>query len=218
MKLHQLAWSAAAIVTTLVFLLCAERPQAWGRVCYVKARKIGELSNNWFIVCPVLKLLKSFINWICLKRFCLIPLVIGLVPWILHGVFSLIALIFIVVPFAGYSLAEKNFQEWVINADYCKPIATKQERQLIEESLGIKGEKPTVTSCLELWRDGVLVRKGRHVVSTNTHVILFDPDSGRVWREPIGDVSRRPSELTVTELNAKINELKHQPEQQQTVE
>lgn len=95
--------------------------------------------------------------------------------------------------------ASAHLGTWVVAAEYCVPLSNRDARS---STHGNKPEKPedsslviNVTPCLFLWKNDAVVAKGRHIVSTNSHIVLFDPSSGEVRLEPIDGVSVRMDDI-----------------------
>jgi len=137
--------------------------------------------------------IKNFKIWLISNRFALLPLGIGAIPLIAWAAITPLFLAPALIPWVGYELAKHHFQKWVIEADYCNPIHSKQDRlaQSKQISANIDGKSANLALCLALWKDGVPIAEGRHIVSTSSHIMLFDPISGNVWSEPLNGISIR---------------------------
>lgn len=116
------------------------------------------------------------------------------IPWLLVVLVSAAVAIFVIIPSAGYEGAMRHFNTWVISAEHCSPILSRSER-LNPVNIHPFGQefKAKTTPCLSIWKDGTLLAEGRHITSTDSTVILFDPVSGNVVIEPTEGRSIRVS-------------------------
>lgn len=113
------------------------------------------------------------------------PLCLIFVPWVMYLVVFLAAVVSI-VPVWGWTVASRDFTQWIVDADYCTPTPTREDRMALSKKDGngsssgdMNGAKPTVTPCVAIIKDGARLAQGRHITSTSTHVILFDPITGK---------------------------------------
>jgi hypothetical protein len=144
------------------------------------------------------QLISRFYQWVKRERCCLIPAVFfSAIPWVIVLILAVTALSFSIVPVIGYSAARAQFHKWIVNSEFCSPLASRAERIEPLKKLDSKAtaKEITITPCLSLWKDKALVVKGRHITSTDRHVILFNPESGKVYIEPIEGVSMEVSGL-----------------------
>ncbi|MGX9937232.1 hypothetical protein ACVFVO_17735 [Advenella kashmirensis] len=146
------------------------------------------------------RMLLSCGQWLSKEKICFSPLIIfSALPFILIWGMSAIAILFVIIPFVGDGAASAHLGTWVVAAEYCVPLSNRDARS---STHGNKPEKPedsslviNVTPCLFLWKNDAVVAKGRHIVSTNSHIVLFDPSSGEVRLEPIDGVSVRMDDI-----------------------
>jgi len=171
----------------------------------------------WIKICELLRKalhpskIYAIRNWLILNRLFLLPLSLGAIPPVIWAVIASLFLMPAIIPFFGFNLANQHFQKWVVAPKYCMPIYSRQERLEYPNEIDVEIAKidAEITKnsvlCLELWNDreptGIV---GRHIASTSSHVMLFDPDSGTVWREPLGQLSIRRTGPTRKELRDKI--------------
>ncbi|CAB3882547.1 hypothetical protein [Achromobacter deleyi] len=201
-KLLALISSGIGAAATVLFLII--RIRASRRSVYR-----GNKSSSWvFARIPVVKQLLGFGRWLFKEKLYLAPLVIGAaVPWVVITVMMAVVFLFAMVPLAGYSSAKAYFHTWIISADYCTPLSSRVERLSSagrkKESDG-RSEKVKIITCLDVWKSGKLIAGGRHVVSTDRHIILFNAVTGDVRVESLNDVSVHLNGLSATELRRVI--------------
>lgn len=138
---------------------------------------------------------RSVQQWFRKRAVNLIPLVMGIIAPLAGALALMLATIpFITIPIIGYTSASAHFNKWIVSAEYCSPIRSRSERlNFFNIHAGPPSRKSKTTPCLSLWQDGALVAEGRHVASTDSTVILFDPVSGNVVIEPTEGRSIRVS-------------------------
>lgn len=144
------------------------------------------------------------VQWLRRQALSFTPLAIGAaVPWLLIILIKMAIAMFVVLPYVGYEGALRHFDTWVVSAELCSPIRGRNERLNpfnINASPPRQEYKAKTTPCLSLWQDGAPVAEGRHITSTDSTVILFDPVSGNVVIEPTEGRSIRVSGPSATVL------------------
>jgi len=108
-----------------------------------------------------------------------IPLMLALMI-VLSSFFSM-------VPMIGLSAGTKHIQDDVILPKQCAPILSREDRV---KNIGLKkSNKKTETyaQCIKIIDGEKTIASGRIVYSTTDVIVLFDPDTGAVWREAIGN-------------------------------
>lgn len=148
------------------------------------------------------------LRWLRRQALSFTPLAIGAaVPWLLIILMKMAITVFVILPYAGYKGALLHFDTWVVSAEFCSPIRGRNERLNpfnLNASPSRQEYKTKITPCLSLWQDGALVAEGRHVASTDSTVILFDPVSGNVEIEPTEGRSMRLSGPSAAVLNDQL--------------
>jgi hypothetical protein len=108
-------------------------------------------------------------------------------------------ILFSILPAIGYSAAKAHLHTWIVAAEYCAPLTNREDRLSRNSNRPEKSEDSStmakITPCLLLWKNGFVIAKGRHIVSTNSHIVLFDPESGEVRLEPIDGVFVRTGSI-----------------------
>jgi len=146
-----------------------------------------------------------FGRWLFKEKWCLIPgLIISAIPWLCIYFMGFVLILFAGIPAIGYGIANDYLHRWIVDAEYCAPVSSREERLRIKASDVASRRKPSedarLTPCLSLWKDGVLIGEGRHVASTDKYIILFDPVTGGVNLEPANGVTIRLKGMSASEL------------------
>ncbi len=162
--------------------------------------KFGEkLKSNFYENKTKGNFLFSIIKWTYKERLFFLPTIIGgLIPSLaVLIIFSFIAL-FAFIPILGFDAAKQHLQSWYIEADYCSPLVSREDRIIIKNNQKTKTTKnenqKKSTPCLAIWKNGILIANGRFIASSNNHIITFNPKNGDVHMEPIDGASVRVSD------------------------
>lgn len=114
-------------------------------------------------------------------------------PFLFIGALLFILLLISTVPILGSQLGAQYFWKFVITPSTCEPIRSKAA---LEQVLSTPRKKTaaavSTANCVALLKDASQVAIGRVVVSTPAAIVLFEPDSGSIWRVPIGDLTVQP--------------------------
>lgn len=111
--------------------------------------------------------------------------------WVLGGVLVAVAFLLAAVPLLGFATGKLSLHEWVIEPEICiepqsRALRLKQAQrgQDQERDRSSKERKPVPgATCVQVRPEGTEEpRQGRLVVSTAHWAVLFDPESGSVWR------------------------------------
>ncbi|MGB7196098.1 MAG: hypothetical protein WBD81_21800 [Collimonas pratensis] len=133
------------------------------------------------------------------------------VPFILALMIALSSF-FSMIPMIGFYAGTKHIQDDVILPKQCAPILSREERI---KNIGIKKNNKTTETyaqCIKITEGDKTIASGRVVFGTTDVLVLFDPNSGAVWREAIGNrtieaVSQLPkSKLTDTQAISPTND------------
>ncbi|WP_125472348.1 hypothetical protein [Achromobacter aegrifaciens] len=146
-------------------------------------------------------------RWLRKEIISFIPLAaLSIAPWLLIFAMKTVLILFALLPYLGYVGAMKQLQTWIVSAEHCTPIGSRNERLILSDlpkASAQQENKSKATPCLALWRNGSMIAEGRHVASTGSTIILFDPVSGNVTIEPTEGSSLRLhglSAMTLKEL------------------
>lgn len=146
-----------------------------------------------------LRFLERCRGWLGERKFCFLPLGLNLVVWGIYIGACVLMLLIAITPLLGFVASKHHFQQWAVGAEQCAPVLNRAQRLEIAKADSVK-EQPKVektariVACLALWRDTDQLAWGRLVTSTSSHIVLFNPDSGVVVAEPLGDISIRTYE------------------------
>lgn len=110
----------------------------------------------------------------------LIALPLVLVMSVILTVFPVVVLS--VFPAIGMTAGEAHIQKYVIGPARCEPVFNRKIRLA-----GITRTKEPTATCLKVTNDRRSLGVGRSVFVTSSAVILFNPDTGTVWRAPTKD-------------------------------
>jgi hypothetical protein len=157
---------------------------------------------------PGLDLMLSCGHWLRKEKLSLIPLAAcSIAPWLVVLLIALALLLFTALPVMGHNGAMKHLHTWTIAAEYCTPLSSRDNTLNSHNRSTEKGDqessrmaKAKMTPCLSLWKNGSLIAEGRHVASTASHIVLFDPATGDVRREPTDGVSVHVSGMSAPAL------------------
>lgn len=193
-----LTFTGIGVALTAFFLLL--RILGHRRERYGRGRRYWSFGRN-----SVINKIVGCWRWVFKEKLCLAPLAIfAAAPWAIC--FGMLAVVFLfsIVPLAGYGAAKRYFHSWIVSADYCTPLSSRDERlgsaRRKDSAAKSSSEKVKITVCLDIWKDRNLIAGGRHVVSTDKHIVLFNPATGDVRVESLDGVSVHVSGLSVTEL------------------
>lgn len=128
---------------------------------------------------------------------------LGLLPWLFIPIAILLLLLFAALPLLGYWGATEHLQTWIVSAEHCSPVTGRNERLILARLPNVPAEQEKehkITPCLALWKNGSMVAQGRHIASTSSTIILFDPVSGNVLIEPTDGSSIRLNGLSAITL------------------
>lgn len=162
-----------------------------------QARKVGDATGRALARPPCAAALRSVLQWFrgqALSFFLLA--VCAAMPWLIVVLMGAVIFAFAIVPVFGYEGATRQFDTWIISAEHCSPIRSRNDRLnpfSIHSAPSSQEVEAKTTPCLSIWKDGTLLAQGRHITSTDSTVILFDPVSGNVVIEPTEGRSIRVS-------------------------
>lgn len=126
-----------------------------------------------------------------------------LIAWVLPMIFftgfwvlALLALIIPIVlalllasmPLAGYDLGKSYIQEWVLKIDRCTwsiPVEMRIRKTEAQKST----PKSRMANCIALFKDGVPISEGLVVFTTSSAIILYNPLTKELRREPTSGMS-----------------------------
>ncbi|WP_061531787.1 hypothetical protein [Collimonas arenae] len=108
------------------------------------------------------------------------------VPFILALMITLSSF-FSLLPMIGLSAGTKHIQDDVILPKQCAPILTRAERVKFVELKKKNKTVETYAQCIKITDGDKTIASGRVVFGTTDVVVLFDPNTGAVWREAIGN-------------------------------
>ncbi|WP_241083655.1 hypothetical protein [Achromobacter xylosoxidans] len=191
-----------AALTVLIIFLKNKKEDLKGGDVDLNGKKRSEDNRVW-------KAVKRVLGWIGKERFSLLPFVaLTLAPWFSVFILMSVVFLFALIPVMGHEAAAKQLREWVVAAEYCAPLSTREERlapKIREEMVAPESKKYRITTCVSVWKNGVALWEGRHVASTEKHTIIFDPSNGQVGVIPLDGVVMRPAGLPIVDLRAAIN-------------
>ncbi|WP_146121011.1 hypothetical protein [Achromobacter sp. MYb9] len=161
---------------------------------------------------PGLNTARRFGYWLFKEKLCLVPvLLVGSIPWLCAFSMAFVLVLFSWIPLMGYDIAKEYLHGWIVGAEHCAPVSSRQERlSMHNRNAGAErksSEDVRITPCLSLWKGGTMIAEGRHVVSTDKYIILFDPVTGGVQLEPTDGVTVRVKGASVSELYRLIDRI-----------
>lgn len=90
------------------------------------------------------------------------------------------------LPSFGYTLGRTHIKEWVVGAETCAPLATREARQKLNPS---SQKTLRAVDCVALTKDGKTLAEGLVVLATSSSIVLYNPITGAARRERTDGVS-----------------------------
>ena len=108
------------------------------------------------------------------------------VLWLVWAAIFSAPVLLAALPSIGYGLGKAHIKEWIIGAETCVPLATREARQ---KPKPIPQKTLRSVDCVALTKEGKTIAEGLVVLATSSSIVLYNPTTGAARRERTDGVS-----------------------------
>lgn len=106
--------------------------------------------------------------------------------WLVWAALFATPVLLAIAPSFGYTLGKKHIEEWVIGAEMCTPLSTRETRQKMKP---VPQKALRRVDCVALSKEGKSIADGVVVLATSSAIVLYNPTTGAARRERTDGVS-----------------------------